>query len=59
MGLNLAFLRVGGEVTNRYDSVLKGFGAVLQPSQLQSLQGDDIIDYIEPDGVCPLCSNGP
>lgn len=41
----------GGEVNNRYDSVLKGFSAKLQPEHLQSLQGDDLIDYIEPDGV--------
>ncbi|KAF8577752.1 protease propeptide/inhibitor, partial [Ramaria rubella] len=43
----------GGEVSQRYDSKLKGFAATI-PDQyllsLQSLQGD-VIDYIEPDGV--------
>ncbi|KAF8492304.1 protease propeptide/inhibitor [Gautieria morchelliformis] len=44
----------GGSVTNRYDSVMKGFAATI-PDQylttLQSLQGGDEIDYIEPDST--------
>jgi predicted enzyme related to lactoylglutathione lyase len=41
----------GGSVTNVYDTVLKGFAATIPDSFLQNLQGDDLIDYIEPDGV--------
>ncbi|KAJ3484721.1 hypothetical protein NLI96_g5450 [Meripilus lineatus] len=41
----------GGAVLNRYDSVLKGFAATIPQSFLQSLQGSDLIDYVEPDGV--------
>ncbi|KAF8070181.1 protease propeptide/inhibitor [Lyophyllum atratum] len=41
----------GGTVMNRYSDALKGFAAVIPEQFLQSLQGDDIIDYIEPDGV--------
>jgi len=41
----------GGQVNHRYDSVMKGFSAKISDQHLQSLQGDDIIDYIEPDGV--------
>ncbi|KII92391.1 hypothetical protein PLICRDRAFT_37166 [Plicaturopsis crispa FD-325 SS-3] len=44
----------GGEVTNRYDTVLKGFSAAIPDSyltQLQSLQGGGVVDYIEPDGT--------
>ncbi|KAH9839391.1 uncharacterized protein C8Q71DRAFT_749242 [Rhodofomes roseus] len=43
----------GGEVGNRFGSLLKGFSATIPTSylnQLQSLQGG-IIDYIEPDQV--------
>ncbi|KAI0051903.1 serine proteinase inhibitor IA-1 [Auriscalpium vulgare] len=45
--------KCGGEVHDSYDSVLKGFSAVIPDSyllQLQSLQGGEI-DYIEADGV--------
>jgi len=41
----------GGRVGHRYDSVLKGFSATITNEQLNSFQGDDIISYIEPDGV--------
>ncbi|KAG8983126.1 hypothetical protein FRB90_006293 [Tulasnella sp. 427] len=41
----------GGKVTNHYGTVLKGFAAELTESQFQNFQGNDIIDYIEPDGV--------
>ncbi|RDB16741.1 Serine proteinase inhibitor IA-2 [Hypsizygus marmoreus] len=41
----------GGEVANRYDAVLKGFAATIPDHFLASLQGDDIIDYIEPDSI--------
>ncbi|KAG9023076.1 hypothetical protein FS837_006013 [Tulasnella sp. UAMH 9824] len=44
----------GGEVTNRYDSVFKGFAAKIPESLLQNLQGDDIIRYIEPDQVITI-----
>ncbi|KAG8983127.1 hypothetical protein FRB90_006294 [Tulasnella sp. 427] len=44
----------GGEVTARYDTVIKGFAAYLTGSQLQNFQGDDIIDYIEPDHVISI-----
>ncbi|EIW63528.1 protease propeptide/inhibitor [Trametes versicolor FP-101664 SS1] len=43
----------GGEVQQRYDSVLKGFSATIPDqflTQLQSLQSDTI-DYIEPDSI--------
>ncbi|GLB37106.1 putative proteinase A inhibitor 1 [Lyophyllum shimeji] len=46
----------GGSVTNRYDNVLKGFAAAIPDTFLQSLQGEDIIDYIEPDGVVTTCA---
>ncbi|KAG6907657.1 hypothetical protein DXG01_007861 [Tephrocybe rancida] len=36
----------GGEVTNRYDSVLNGFAAHVPDSFFQSFKGDDAIDYI-------------
>ncbi|KIO25923.1 hypothetical protein M407DRAFT_243920 [Tulasnella calospora MUT 4182] len=48
----------GGAVTARYDSVLKGFAATLTASQLQSFQGDDIIQYIEPDQVITIAPPG-
>jgi len=46
----------GGEVTHRYDTILKGFTAKLSPNTLANFnslqaQDDSIIDYIEPDGV--------
>ncbi|KAK2465127.1 hypothetical protein APHAL10511_002819 [Amanita phalloides] len=40
----------GGKVTEQYES-LKGFSAHLPDSFAQSLQGDDIIDCVEPDRV--------
>ncbi|KAJ7178536.1 protease propeptide/inhibitor [Mycena crocata] len=47
---------LGGEVTHRYDTLMKGFAAKLNENTLakfNSLQAesDSIIDYIEPDGV--------
>ncbi|KDQ57619.1 hypothetical protein JAAARDRAFT_35312 [Jaapia argillacea MUCL 33604] len=41
----------GGQVSQRYDSVLKGFSATIPDAFLQQLQGSDVIDYIEPDGI--------
>ncbi|KAJ7096327.1 hypothetical protein C8R44DRAFT_812735 [Mycena epipterygia] len=46
----------GGEVTQTYDTLMKGFAAKLDPAtfaKFTSLQADadSIIDYIEPDGV--------
>ncbi|KAG5342957.1 hypothetical protein J132_05631 [Termitomyces sp. J132] len=38
----------GGKVTNVYESVLNGFAAHLPDSYFQSLQADDVIDYIGP-----------
>ncbi|KAJ8514448.1 hypothetical protein ONZ45_g8013 [Pleurotus djamor] len=38
----------GGKVTNNYGS---GFAAELEPSHLTNFQGDDIIDYVEPDSI--------
>ncbi|KAH9847131.1 protease propeptide/inhibitor [Lenzites betulinus] len=43
----------GGEVAQRYDTVIKGFSATIPEQflvQLQSLQSDTI-DYIEPDST--------
>ncbi|EIN11988.1 hypothetical protein PUNSTDRAFT_142175 [Punctularia strigosozonata HHB-11173 SS5] len=45
-----------GEVSNVYDSVLKGFAAQIPDSyltQLQAFQAEagSVIDYIEPDGI--------
>ncbi|KAG8896468.1 hypothetical protein FRC01_011792 [Tulasnella sp. 417] len=48
----------GGEVTNRYDAVLKGFAAKLTPNLLSNFQGDDIIDYIEPDQIVTIAPPG-
>ncbi|KAG5645199.1 hypothetical protein DXG03_006717 [Asterophora parasitica] len=38
----------GGEVTNRWDTVLNGFAAVIPDAHFQKLQSltDDVIDYI-------------
>ncbi|KAF9012307.1 protease propeptide/inhibitor [Cyathus striatus] len=44
----------GGKVTNEYDgTILNGFAAEISDDYLQSLQSlkDDVISYIEPDGV--------
>ncbi|KAJ7084383.1 hypothetical protein B0H15DRAFT_393258 [Mycena belliarum] len=46
----------GGEVTHRYDTLMKGFAATLAPNTLASFNSnlqaaDSPIDYIEPDGV--------
>ncbi|KAF8638416.1 hypothetical protein AX17_002223 [Amanita inopinata Kibby_2008] len=41
----------GGQVQHRYDTVLNGFSATLPDSFAKSLEGNDLIDYIEPDGV--------
>ena len=32
-------------------SILKGFSAKLTPQFVSNFEGEDIIDYIEPDGV--------
>ncbi|KAG8902878.1 hypothetical protein FRB99_004006 [Tulasnella sp. 403] len=39
----------GGQVKHRYKDILKGFSAKMELHHLQSLQGDDIIAYVEPD----------
>ncbi|PFH47546.1 hypothetical protein AMATHDRAFT_67561 [Amanita thiersii Skay4041] len=44
----------GGDVTHRYDNVLNGFAATLPDNFMQNLQGDDLIDYIEPDGFVTI-----
>jgi len=43
----------GGEVTNRFNSIMKGFSAKLSDVQLQSLDSlqGGVIEYIEPDGI--------
>ncbi|KAI0332338.1 protease propeptide/inhibitor [Cubamyces sp. BRFM 1775] len=43
----------GGNVGQRYDSVLKGFSAQIPESYLQRLQSfqGSVIDYIEPDSI--------
>ncbi|KAF8973292.1 hypothetical protein BDZ97DRAFT_1912844 [Flammula alnicola] len=41
----------GGEVVHRYNSILNGFSAAIPDHFLSSLQGSDIIEYIEPDSV--------
>ncbi|RPD59777.1 protease propeptide/inhibitor [Lentinus tigrinus ALCF2SS1-6] len=43
----------GGQVNQRYDTVLKGFSASIPDSYLQQLQSftGSVIDYIEPDGI--------
>ncbi|KAF8157022.1 protease propeptide/inhibitor [Crassisporium funariophilum] len=41
----------GGEVGHRWDSILNGFSATLPESFLMSLQNDELIEYIEPDGI--------
>jgi len=41
----------GGTVTHRYGAVLNGFAANIPESFFKSLQGDDLIKYIEPNGV--------
>jgi len=46
--------KAGGEVKDRYDTVLKGFSATIPAQfllQLQTNLQDGPIDYIEPDGV--------
>ena len=37
-------------MTNRYETVLNGFAAEIPDSFLGNLQGNDLVDYIEPDG---------
>jgi hypothetical protein len=47
----------GGKILVRYSTILKGFTATLTPeslSSLQSLVGDGIIEYIEPDSVVTI-----
>jgi len=42
----------GSQISTEYNNaIMKGFAGTLSPAQLQSFQGDDIIDYIEPDSV--------
>ncbi|RXW15380.1 hypothetical protein EST38_g10475 [Candolleomyces aberdarensis] len=46
--------QAGGDVKNRFDQsggILNGFSATIPTSFLGNLQGDDLISYIEPDGV--------
>ncbi|KAF5323116.1 hypothetical protein D9611_009230 [Ephemerocybe angulata] len=47
----------GGEVKDRYDQgagILNGFSATIPASFHASLQGDSLVDYIEPDGVVTI-----
>ncbi|KAJ6612701.1 hypothetical protein B0H10DRAFT_2222891 [Mycena sp. CBHHK59/15] len=41
----------GGEVTHHYGSLLKGFAAKLTSKTLQQFSFNDVIDYIQPDGI--------
>ncbi|GLB37105.1 hypothetical protein LshimejAT787_0401560 [Lyophyllum shimeji] len=46
----------GGHITNVYDSLFKGFAAVMSDTQLHTLQSaakfrSSVIDYIESDGI--------
>ncbi|PPQ98645.1 hypothetical protein CVT24_003978 [Panaeolus cyanescens] len=41
----------GGEVTQHYDTVLKGFAAEMPDHLLTSFQASDIIEYVEPDSI--------
>ncbi|EPQ57448.1 hypothetical protein GLOTRDRAFT_127803 [Gloeophyllum trabeum ATCC 11539] len=44
----------GGEVKDRYDTIMKGFSATIPATfllQLQNLQNNGPIDYIEPDST--------
>ncbi|KAI1794192.1 protease propeptide/inhibitor [Ganoderma leucocontextum] len=43
----------GGQIGQRYDTVLKGFSASIPDTYLQQLQSftGSVIDYIEPDSV--------
>ncbi|TFK54335.1 protease propeptide/inhibitor [Heliocybe sulcata] len=44
----------GGEIKDRYDSIMKGFSATIPAQfllQMQNSLQDGPIDYIEPDGV--------
>lgn len=41
----------GGTVTHDYGSTLNGFAAEIPDSFVSQLQPNDVIDYIEPDGV--------
>ncbi|KAJ2914973.1 hypothetical protein MD484_g5456, partial [Candolleomyces efflorescens] len=46
--------QAGGDVKDRFDQgagILNGFSATIPASFLGNLQGDDLVDYIEPDGV--------
>ncbi|KIL59126.1 hypothetical protein M378DRAFT_169783 [Amanita muscaria Koide BX008] len=40
----------GGKVTHRYD-IINGFAAHLPDNFMSNLQGDDLIESIEPDGI--------
>ncbi|KAI0743611.1 hypothetical protein C8Q80DRAFT_1182246 [Daedaleopsis nitida] len=43
----------GGEINQRYGTVLKGFAATIPESYFSSFQSlnADVISYIEPDGI--------
>ncbi|TEB25448.1 protease propeptide/inhibitor [Coprinellus micaceus] len=47
----------GGEIKDRYDEgagILNGFSATIPSSFKASLAGDDLVSYIEPDGVVTI-----
>lgn len=47
----------GGQVRDRYDQgagILNGFSATLPASFHASLVGDELVDYIEPDGIATI-----
>jgi len=47
----------GGKIIVRYTTIMKGFTATLTPeslSSLQSLVGEGIIEYIEPDSIVSI-----
>lgn len=41
----------GGNIYADYEPLLKGFSACVPDELIQSFTQDDLIDYIEPDGV--------
>ncbi|KAJ2925341.1 hypothetical protein H1R20_g11749, partial [Candolleomyces eurysporus] len=46
--------QAGGEVKDRFDQgagILNGFSATIPASFVSNLAGDELISYIEPDGV--------
>ncbi|KZT72196.1 hypothetical protein DAEQUDRAFT_763305 [Daedalea quercina L-15889] len=41
----------GGHIEQRFGSLLNGFSATIPESYLTQLQGENLIDYIEPDQI--------